>query len=100
MFMIWSLTTGTDGDHKRWMKHLAMNLHVRRRSLYVCIYICIYTRFLIGRHMQEVRTTYQSTATLMRPSPFVESLWRKQSFAVCGSRNLKLWPIQRSDLAV
>ena len=50
MFMIWSLTTGTDGDHKRWMKHLAMNLHVRRRSLYVCIYMYIHTFFDWSTH--------------------------------------------------
>ena len=51
MFMIWSLTTWTDGDHKRWMKHVAMNLHVRRRSLYVCVYVYyILTFFDLSTH--------------------------------------------------
>ena len=65
-------TTGTDGDHKRWMKQWAMNSDVRSGCLYVYI-----TCFALSTHaggLQEVNTPYWSTVTLMHPSPFVKHL--------------------------
>ena len=70
----WSVffATGTDGDHKRWMKQWAMNSDVRSGCLYVYI-----TCFALSTHaggLQEVNTPYWSTVTLMHPSPFVKHL--------------------------